>query len=372
MIWLFLFPLLTIIALQADSSANKKHYMIFRILLVLIISSIVAFGSIVCEDNGLYADFYDSLNLSDFKKTDISLTKSYNNRYEIGYLLLNYIAKVFRLGVPGFFFLIAVLVNGLFISFIYKYKNAALTIIYLVLSGICIQQGNLVRQFIAAAVFAYSIKYVIDRNWIKYIICVIIALAFHSSSVLLLAFLPLCFINFNNEINDKRLLIVLLGIYGVSILVMLGILSLPLLEYASLLVAYEDYMTDSNTVGMEFSVFRVILLNLMAVYIFFTQVKKNPVLSSVLIIEAVLTNLSVSFPNLTRLYVLFDVVSVTFFFHSLQLTDIKMSHSRFQLGAFAKFFFIFYCCVMLVKDYIFNDNVLLLSETYSISDFFKF
>ena len=372
MFWLFLFAFLTLVAILGDQSVSHKSYKSWRVLLLFVISYIVAFGSIVCEDNELYAFFYSSLQLTNFSSIDFSITKSLHNRYEIGYLLLNYIAKLFHLGVPGFFFLVAIIVNGLFINFIYKYKNAPLTIMYLVLTGICIQQGNLVRNYLAAAVFAYSIQYLISKDWIKYLVCVVVAVSFHTTAVLLLLFLPLCFLGFDNKKNWLKY--ILYGLYGLSVLVMLGRISLPLLEYASLLVTYENYesyVTDANTIGMGFSTLRVVLFNGMALFVLLTQIKESPILTTVLIIEAVLTNFSVTFPNLSRLYVLYDVVSITFFFHSLNFVK-KRKKFPVPVGIAIKSFFVAYCVIVFMREYMLSDSALLLSKTYSVYDFFNF
>lgn len=371
MLWLIFFAFVTLIAIWGDQSISHKSYKGWRIALLLIISYVVAFGSIVCEDNELYAFFYSHLQLSNISNIDISITKTLHNHYELGYLLLNYFAKLLHLGVPGFFFLVALIVNGLFINFIFKYKNAPLVIIYLILTGICIQQGNLVRNYLAAAVFAFSIQYLISKEWIKYLFCIVVATSFHTTAMLLLLFLPLCFFDLDNKGWFKY---ILYGLYGLSVLVMLGGITLPFLEYASLLVtsdSYVGYVTDTNTIGMEFSMLRVILFNGMALFVLLTQVKENPILTSVVIMEVVLTNFSVSFPNLSRLYVLYDVVSITFFFHSLSLVNPKWKTS-IAVGTAIKSFFVAYCIVVFMRDYVLSDNVLMLSKTYSVFDFFSF
>lgn len=368
MIWIFLFTLLVIISYCSKEAVCKERYRIFMVILIIIISYIVAFGGKVCIDNESYAIFYKSLKLSDIKDNDIAFTKTFNNRYEIGFLLLNYFGKIIYLGVAGFFFLIALFVNGVFVNFIYKYKNSVLTVMYLVLSGICIQQGNLVRQFIAAAIFTYSIKFLLDKKWLKYLLCVILAAAFHTSSLLLLLFVPLCFIDVEHKGWYKY---TLFALYGISLLAMLGRLSLPLLEYASIFVSYDDYLTDVNNIGMEFSIMRLLLFNGMAIFVLMTQVQNSPILTSILVMETIVTNLSVPLPNIARLYVLYDVVSISFFFHSLYINK-RDSVTKWMLGTSIKFVFIIYLFFLLTRDYMLNDNVLLLSKTYSFSELFNF
>lgn len=73
------------------------------------------------------------------------------------------------------------------------------------------QSLNIMRQYVAIAIFFYSLKYIRDKNFKKYLFCILIATSMHKIAIL---YLPVYFIN---KLNIKKrkffFLIVSIAIY---------------------------------------------------------------------------------------------------------------------------------------------------------------
>jgi hypothetical protein len=103
----------------------------------------------------------------------------------VGYQTVNDFLN--RLGIPFQFFLfvIAFWIYFLFGKFISKYSPdilLSLCIFYLIDFSFSLV---LLRQFIAVSIGLLSFKYVIERKQIEFIICCLLALSFHSTSIVL-------------------------------------------------------------------------------------------------------------------------------------------------------------------------------------------
>lgn len=69
---------------------------------------------------------------------------------------------------------------------------------------------NVIRQDIAACIFIYSIAFIVDKKFLKYLICIVIACGFHKTAVLLLFVYPLLCIKKNYFRNIPLQLAILL------------------------------------------------------------------------------------------------------------------------------------------------------------------
>ncbi|MBR4324569.1 MAG: EpsG family protein [Bacteroidales bacterium] len=104
----------------------------------------------------------------------------------------------------------------------------------LVLTAICFVNVGYVRQTIALSLTLFSIKYIIERKKIMFVLFVLVAYGFHRSA---LAFLPAYFL-FNVHLNKKM---VLWFICGGILLLMLSSVLVPKLSYLLGGVALEKF-----------------------------------------------------------------------------------------------------------------------------------
>ena len=58
------------------------------------------------------------------------------------------------------------------------------------LGGIWLTYANALRQQLAFCIFAYSLRFIADRHWLKYYICIAVGMLFHVSAFILLFIYP--------------------------------------------------------------------------------------------------------------------------------------------------------------------------------------
>ncbi|EFI6232570.1 EpsG family protein, partial [Escherichia coli] len=122
--------------------------------------------------------FYELTNSNLF---EISKANIFN--YEPGFVLLSYISVL--LHIPPFLFFSLITVT-LIIKSAYKYLGNFVYIFLLIyLYYGYFHNFSIVRQGVAAALFAYSIRYLIAKSY-KYYILIFVAALFHMSAIMLL------------------------------------------------------------------------------------------------------------------------------------------------------------------------------------------
>lgn len=88
-----------------------------------------------------------------------------------------------------------------FRAFMEQSVNPAFSILIFVLSGDYFNSQNQIRQALAMAIFLYAMKYMKERNWIKYFFFIIIATLIHTSAIV---YAPLYFL-YGRKVNAKLL-----------------------------------------------------------------------------------------------------------------------------------------------------------------------
>ncbi len=361
MFWLFVFLIIFFLAYQCDEARHcpRNTRAFCRVSLIFLLAFISAIGSPTGQDHQWYAEVYNSINIQhllDFTSFE---------HYEPGYILFNGICRLLGIPEATFFFIIGLFINGVFVNFIFKYKYPVINVFLFIIGGALIQQGNIVRQEIAAAFFVYSIRYLLVGNAKKNVITLAVASSFHLTSLFFLLLTPLCLIN--TEKRGKLIKYIMIGLVSGSILMALGYISLPVLDSLSVAANYEAYMTTDENIGMKFSIYRIIFFNAMALFMVFFSLKKYYKLVFILVLYAVIINISVPFPNVARMFPFFDLVSITLLLHSLGGGVLKINISKFTpLIRLAVTILIFY---VVLTQYVFADEVLLCSKTYSLVDF---
>lgn len=110
-----------------------------------------------------------------------------DSKTEPAFRLINLIVLFLGLNVQFVFLISASITFGLFYKGIKKNSdNLFLSVFLLFFCGFFIESLNIIRQYIAIAIFFYGIKYIINRNFLKYAFCILLASCFHYSAVLLI------------------------------------------------------------------------------------------------------------------------------------------------------------------------------------------
>lgn len=194
--------LITIIftALLENKVKNKKIKILFYILAVLPFFLISAFRYDVGTD---YIKRYTNDYL------DMAQGKNIGN-LEIGFKVINYICLNFTKEPYLLFVVTSIIILLLFFIVIFKEaNNKVLSIAIFFLGGYFFASLNLVRQFIAIGFLFVGYTFLIKENkkikYLGFIICEILAILMHSSSIVGCIFLLL---NKNKAINFKFILVI--------------------------------------------------------------------------------------------------------------------------------------------------------------------
>ncbi len=145
-----------------------------------------------------------------------------NFEFELGYTLLNAFVRLFTDNVQWLFLLVSFITSFLLFVSLPKYSNKLFlslltyfSIFYFVLdmSGI--------RQCIALNIFLYSIQFIINGRFGRYVLLILIAASFHTSALILIPFYFILKVNFKSYIllfvSLVGMLISLLKISWISI-----------------------------------------------------------------------------------------------------------------------------------------------------------
>lgn len=203
MFWLF-FSIL-VICFTFLGSPNKHlikgdtEKLVFRILLVLSLSLLIAFGGKVGTDHDAYVSSYYKLSNINISNLIAGLNIFDLNRdvdgYEIGFVLLGYLLYKLGFSAVAYFLVLAIITNTFLVKVLYRFKHPVFSIILFIISQYYFQECNLVRQMLATSIFLYALKYLDNKDWKKYIIWIFAASSFHYSAFILLFFVFFCFID---------------------------------------------------------------------------------------------------------------------------------------------------------------------------------
>ena len=160
---------------------------------------------------------------------------------------------------------------------------------------------NGMRQGVAVAVFFYAYRFIIDRNWLSYVISILFASLFHASALLLL---PIYLLNQYRLSRNLYTIIYLLSFLGIFI----DISSyLPEIELGN-----RDYSNYATEVDMQSaSSLGFIVTTLLNVVVFYLIQKnklynKIPLLFNFVLIDFCLKNLGFSIPIIGRMTIYFS------------------------------------------------------------------
>jgi len=119
---------------------------------------------------------------------------------------------------------------------------------------------NVIRQDVAACIFIFSITFIVQKSFIKYLLCIVVAFGFHKTAILLLLIYPILRYHknyFNNIFIQFFLLFISIFLGVKSGTVMNSIDSL--LESFMVMLGYENYgfggiesSVEDVRVGMSF------------------------------------------------------------------------------------------------------------------------
>lgn len=169
-------------------------------------------GYTVGSDTSTYLmaiDYYDKLSVSEL----IFAKLVYPFDFEIGYFLLTKLSVLLGLGKTGFLFIIALIVYIPIFNFVKKHSPMPyVSILCYFAFGFFSNSLGLFRQMIAISILLLGWKYIEGRNFVKYLLIVVLAMTFHTT-----AFVAI-FLYFIYDIKWERVLVWLIPIEAILLL----------------------------------------------------------------------------------------------------------------------------------------------------------
>lgn len=110
-----------------------------------------------------------------------------NSTTEPAFRLINLIIFFSRLNVQFVFIISSLITFCLFYNGIRKLSNDVFLSVFLLLfCGFFIESLNIIRQYIAISIFFFSIRYIVNKDFKRYLFCIACAVCFHYSAIFLI------------------------------------------------------------------------------------------------------------------------------------------------------------------------------------------
>ena len=214
-ILLFFIPVILYFYYNKKQQVPYKPFIIFFVALALFVGLGDMLGG---YDRYIYGDLFD--NLADGLKVGISTSSSrlfiaYHS--EFGYVGLNWLIAHITNNRYIFIFCYTICMYAIIIECFKKYaKNYYLASI-LFMALVFFFSFTYLRQMFAAAIIGLSIKYIIERKFLRFCVILLVAFSFHNSAII---FFPMYFIA-NKKYSKSKILIIMficfiVGITGIT------------------------------------------------------------------------------------------------------------------------------------------------------------
>ncbi|HDX9579214.1 TPA: EpsG family protein [Bacillus pseudomycoides] len=106
---------------------------------------------------------------------------------DMGFNIFQMVLQKYTADPQVMVFSAALITNVLIVFILYKYSRLIdLSLYVYITSGMYLTSMNGIRQYLAAAIIFAATKYIIDGNWKKYILIVLLASTFHQSALVLI------------------------------------------------------------------------------------------------------------------------------------------------------------------------------------------
>lgn len=321
-------------ALQTQVLWLKRLYLFIPILLFSII-----FG---CR-YGVGIDYYNYVKL--YEEFNCGQFSEFSN-IEIGFLFIMEIFHRFSMSVVSFFiFLAFIQIYLLSRSFEDEDNLFVLPYIYLslIMTGIAMSGFmNGIRQVIAFCIFTFSLRYIVRKQILKYIICIIVAFLFHKSAVIVL---PLFFIWLKRDYIFHTITIQLILLVCFFLFVFINPLQVLLeqLDDVIKLIGYENYIDSDFIYGKrEIGLMGIINLLINGIIVLYSNKMKDyynnrffNIIYDLFFVGVCLAYLfigSIAFGRIIMYFTYFQFIMYAYLF--VYLNDVKL-HSKENLFSFS-------------------------------------
>jgi putative membrane protein len=237
---LFFIPIVLYFYYKDNNKKSYKSFLLFFIVLALFVGLGDMLGG---YDRYIYGELFD--NLADQLRIGIPTTSSrlflaYHS--EFGYVGLNWLIAHITNNRYIFIFCYTICMYAIIIECFKKYaKNYYLASI-LFMALVFFFSFTYLRQMFAAAIIGLSIKYIIERKFLRFCVILLVAFSFHNSAII---FFPMYFIA-NKKYSKSRILLIMFICFIIGIT---GITSslYNFYDELSIRVSHDDYALQQST-----------------------------------------------------------------------------------------------------------------------------
>ena len=380
MFWFFFPVIVCLLTDKIVASKYRTNYVktVLTICLISVLAYVTSFGSVFSSDSsnniiryGQYTTFSSLL----FSSSDLGVSRD----AEVGYNFLCYLGNVLHLGGPGFFFVLTFVMNSIIVKTILRFPNPIISMLVYICSIVYIQQTNLLRQSLAVSIFVL-ILYFIDNRKKIYVICLfVLSIFIHTTSIITIPFVLLCFFDYSKYIKGVKL--VLAAVWIFSLLDVLGVIhtswTSSLLLYYLSDSSYGEFYDITDTLGTK-SHFDI-LGNIMFLFLlFFYKSEKHVIYVIVAMSACILNNFAFNLPLLNRLVLYFMAAYCCIWGLALSRNVLIGNDKKrnIVLAQNVQFVVLMLCMSYVVLKVIIYDNIicqgsLLGTDFYPLSKFFK-
>lgn len=296
------FGISTFFIALVDFSEDKKSKLIFSFIGLVIPILIFSLRYDVGTDYANYLNLYK--RWSSLSIGDIIAKKN----LEIFFIIIMKIAYIFK--TPQIIFIIYSTANILIIyKAIQTNKNKisvslAFLLFLLIYTSIVL---NVIRQSLAVAIIAYSYKYIIKRNFKKFLICVILASLFHTTALIII---PFYFINYQKDGRKDKTIKLLITIGSVLVVIFYA----RLIGVLTQINAFSKYLLYDNSIESNNYMFFIKFLTFSLLLIFrkklYNYNKKNKMYYYFLLVDLILYSTGFISPFIKRIALYFGISEI--------------------------------------------------------------
>ena len=237
---LFLIPVIFFFYYKDNKQASYKPFLFFFVFLALFVGLSDMLGG---YDRYIYGELFDNL-ANQLKAGTPIISSDINQAYstEFGYIGFNWAIAHITSNRYIFIFLYTICMYAIILHSFRKYAKNYFLASALFLALVFYFSFTYLRQMFAAAVIGLSIRYIIERKFLKYCAIILVAFSFHNSAII---FFPMYFIA-NRKYSKAHILLLMsvCFVIGVS-----GITSslYNLFDDISTRAAHADYAVQGDT-----------------------------------------------------------------------------------------------------------------------------
>lgn len=205
--WVYLSVVLlsTFLAYQIENAKSKQTRRLLFVALFLVLFLVAALR----YDTGI--DYWNYVSI--FERYQMGMDLSY---IEWGFMLLVGIISSLGLGPQWVFVIISFFTILFFIKAFYEQSESfTLSIFFYMVLGYYFYSFNSIRYYLAVAIAFYSLKYILQKKYLPFLVWILVASAFHKSVLVVLLFYPVARFVQTNTISKALMFLISTQVVGI-------------------------------------------------------------------------------------------------------------------------------------------------------------